>query len=78
MTSVATDTPSGVPQSDALRHVTELAEAVRTAELEITRCIDERDAAIREAIDLYLLSHRQVARAAGLSLGRIHGILAND
>jgi hypothetical protein len=78
MTSVATDAVAGVPQSLVLRHVTELAEDVRGAGLEVTRRIDERDAAIREAIDLYLVSHRQVARAAGLSLGRIHGILAND
>jgi hypothetical protein len=78
MMSVATDTPPGVPQTEVLRRVTVLAESVREAELEVRRRIDERDAAIREAIDLYLVSHRQVARAAGLSLGRIHGILAND
>lgn len=78
MMSGETDTPAEVPQAEVLRRVTELAEAVRVAGLDVRKRIDERDAAVREAIDFYLVSHRQVARAAGLSLGRIHGILAND
>ncbi len=75
---VATDASPRIRQSEELAAVTKAAEAVRSAELELRATIDERDRLIREAIDLYLVSHRQVARAAGLSLGRVHGILAND
>ena len=64
--------------ADALRRVRELSDLVRAHTLAGRELIDERNAAIRHAIDLYGCSHRQVARASALALGRIHGILAND
>jgi hypothetical protein len=38
------------------------------------RLAETRDAAIKLRVYLY----RQVTQASGLSLGRMHGILAND
>lgn len=67
---------AGAPE--ALRRVTEISERLRSHAIAQREIVDERNAAIREAIDLYQCSHRQVARAAGLTLGRIHGVLAND
>lgn len=78
--SVRTDTRGDMPRGDreVLAKVTELAERIREHALEERKLVDERNAAIRQAIDLYRCSQRQVARASGLSIGRIHGILAND
>jgi DNA-directed RNA polymerase specialized sigma24 family protein len=76
---VSTDAADDVRAvSEAAAEITAIAERVREAQLEVQRLIGERNEAIKTAVDLYHLSYRQVARAAGLTLGRVHGILAND
>ena len=64
--------------SGALAEITAIAEKVRKAQLEVQRLIAERNVAMRTGVDLYHLSYRQVGRASGLTIGRVHGILAND
>lgn len=62
----------------ALTRITAASEQIRHHALEQRKLIDVRDDFIRQAIDLYGCSYRQVARASSLSLGRITGIMAND
>lgn len=61
---------------DALRLVTELCERIRERHVEARALVEERDAAVREAIARFGCSHRELARATALSVGRIHEIHA--
>lgn len=64
--------------SEGWQKIVKASEDVRESQLETERLIEIRNEAIREGVDLYLLSYRQAGRASGLSSGRIHGILANQ
>jgi hypothetical protein len=63
---------------DALLLIWEAAEEVREAQAAVTAKVNDRNALIVEAVDRFGVSHRQVARAAGLTVGRIHDVLAGQ
>lgn len=65
-------------QVSALRRVGELCERIRERTLEARALVEERDSAVREAIDRFGCTHRQVARASALSVGRVHAIHAAE
>jgi len=81
---VATDagleavTAAAGEQRRALARIYRLSEDVRRRQIAMTESVDERNAAIIEAVDRYRCSQRQAARAAGLSLGRISDVLSNN
>jgi hypothetical protein len=68
----------GGTEKAALVRIYRLAEEVRKVTLAQREAVDRRNEAIKDAVDRYQCSQRQVARASGLSLGRICGVLAND
>jgi len=68
----------GWPPADVLERLGEISERLRRHALEQRALVDERNELVLEAIDRYRCSHRQVARATGLSVARVHGILARD
>jgi len=70
--------PATGAYSEGWQKILDAGEKVRAAQMVVEKLIEERNAAIREGVDLYQLSYRQAARASGLSSGRIHGILANQ
>jgi hypothetical protein len=71
-------TESAGEQRRALARIYRLSEEVRTRQVAMTASVDERNAAIVDAVDRFRCSQRQVARAAGLSLGRISDVLSNN
>lgn len=71
---------NGGEEEDLLGAKARIAEAaadVADRRLALQAALDLRDAAIIEGIDLFHLSHRQAAQAAGVSLPRIEAVLAS-
>lgn len=70
--------PGSSLTAPALETIRQRSEEVREAYMKMMELMHARDEAIVRAIDVAGASHRQAARAAGLSTARIESILAND
>lgn len=75
---VQADTSTPMGAGEVVDRIGKLSDEIDRCRDRLAELVNERNDAIREAIDVYGVSHRRAARYAGLAVGRVHDILANN